>query len=450
MNHAYDVLVIGTGAAGSRAAAAAKRNRLSTAIVDHRSYGGTCPQRGCDPKRVLAGIAEIYDDASRVNGKGLTGEVSLSWKDLVQYKNTFTTPVPEQVESSLKEKGIDTYHGTASFIDPNTIKVGEHQLQAGKFVIATGASPASLPIEGSEHMITSDDFFELEELPDNLLFVGGGYISFEFAHLCARLGKNVTIVHRNRHVLEGFDKEITNKLVEHTKDLGVTIHTSTEVQSIEKLTSGKFQAYVRKFDHEHELTADLVIHGAGRHANLKELGLESIGLEYSKRGVPVNHNFQAIFHPHIYAAGDAAETGLKPLTPVAGEEAERLSRHLIHGEEQTPISLPVPSVVFTYPMLASVGITQQEAKENDIPYEVQSRNISDFFTYKRTDGPSAYVKLLINPFTDEILGAHFLSSYASHLINLFSFAMYKKATKQDLQQMLWAYPTPESDIPSMF
>ncbi len=450
MTSTYDLIVIGTGVAGGKAATVAKRRGLQTAIVDDRPFGGTCPQRGCDPKKVLAGIAEIYDDAKRVLGKGIKGDVELDWKELMAYKNTFTSPVAENTEESFKKQGIDTFHGTASFEDAHTITVNDTILKADKIVIASGASPATLPIEGNQHLVTSDDFFELEHLPERILFIGGGYISFEFAHLCARLGREVIIVHRGKEVLKNFDKEITNKLVEHSKDLGINIHTSTEAQKIEKLDNGKYLIQVKKFDHQHEFNADLVIHGGGRTGNVDSLNLAAAGVECSNKGILVNHNLQSISQTHIYAAGDVADTGMKQLTPAAGEQAERLLHHLIDEKEQSPSSMPIPSVVFTYPKLASVGITQQEAKENNIPYEVQSRTITSFFTYQHTQEEGAYAKLLINPFTDEIIGAHFLTSSADHLINLFTLAIVKKATKQELQQMLWAYPTAESDIPSYF
>ncbi|UOR13016.1 dihydrolipoyl dehydrogenase family protein [Halobacillus amylolyticus] len=446
----YDVIVIGTGVAGGTVASIAKRRGLSTAIVDSRPYGGTCPQRGCDPKRVLTGVTEAFEDAKRLKGKGITGDFQLNWEDLKSFKDSFTEPVAKSVEDSFKEKGIQTYHGTASFLDPHTIEIGGEKITADKFVIATGARPTPLPIQGFNHMITSDDFFELEDIPDRVIFVGGGYISFEFAHLCARLGKEVVILHRGKHVLESFDNEITNKLIEHTKDLGVDIHTSTEVKEIEMLNSGGYSLRVKKFDHEHEIKGDLIIHGAGRSANVEKLNLETAGIEATKHGVKVNHNFQSVSLPHIYAAGDAADSGLKPLTPVAGEEAERLMQHLVDKKEQPLITSAIPSLVFTYPILGSVGITQQEAKAKRIPYEVQSRTVHSFFTYKRMNDEGAYVKLLMNPFTDELIGAHVLSSHADHLVNLFTAAIEKKMTKSDLRNMLWGYPTTESDIPSFF
>ncbi|WP_425484293.1 hypothetical protein [Halobacillus locisalis] len=152
----------------------------------------------------------------------------------------------------------------------------------------------------------------------------------------------------------------------------------------------------------------------------------------------------------MYAAGDVADSGLPPLTPVAGKEAERLTQHLLE-ESQTYQNQPlVPSVVFTYPKLAKIGITQQEASERNIPYEVQSKDISSFFTYRRTQDKEAYVKILTNPETDEIIGAHFLARSADHLVNLFLVAMTQRMTKHQLSSLLWAYPSEESDIPSFF
>ncbi|GGC79599.1 hypothetical protein GCM10007216_07600 [Thalassobacillus devorans] len=449
MNTTYDVIVIGTGVAGSTVATKAQKAGMEVAVVDERPFGGTCPQRGCDPKKVMTGISRIVDDARRVKGLGLDGEVSLNWKDLLAFKNEFTEPVPQGTEEKFQALGIKQYHGTATFLDPHTLKIGEENVTAKYIVIATGAKPADLPFEGSDHLISSDHFFEMDQLPDRLMFVGGGYISFEFAQLAARLGKEVLIIHRGRNVLENHDFEITNKLIEHTKDLGIEIHTNTEVTKITKLDSG-YKIDVKKFNHEHAMKADMVFHGAGRAPNIDHLGLENAGIEYSQKGIKVNENHQSVPHQHIYAAGDCADTGLPPLTPTAGAEAARLTGHLLHGENQEPFRKPVPSIVFTYPALGSVGLSQQEARENHIPYEAESKTITKFFTYQRTKEPGAYAKILMNPSTGQIIGAHFLSSEAEHLVNLFALAIQQGLTKDDLTSVLWGYPTAESDIPSFF
>ncbi|MCA0969489.1 NAD(P)/FAD-dependent oxidoreductase [Halobacillus litoralis] len=445
----YDLVVIGTGPSGGRIAKKAAKKGWKVAVVDENEYGGTCPNKGCDPKKVMTGIAEVYDYAKRLRGSGLQGEVFLDWSDLKAFTNTFTDPVSKMTEQSFQESGVDTFHGTAVFQDPHTIVVNDDVLSANEFVVATGAKPSPLPIEGGEHVTTSDQFFELENIPERVLFVGGGYISFEFAHLCARLGKKVTLLHRSRHVLNGFDHEMTNKLIEMTKDLGVDIHVDTEVKSIEKRDNGSYRLNVKKFDHEHHFHADLVVHGAGRAPNVDKLGLEKAEVETSKDGIIVNHNFQSS-QAHIYAVGDVADTGQPPLTPVAGEEARRLLNHLLENKEEEAIDLPVPSVVFTYPKLGKVGLTQQEASEKKIPYEVQSKNITSFYSYKKTNESGAYVKVLTNPVTDELIGAHFLTGAADHLVNLFTVAIHKKMTKQELSALLFAYPSEESDIPSFF
>ncbi|RWZ60806.1 NAD(P)/FAD-dependent oxidoreductase [Halobacillus fulvus] len=449
MTNTYDLIVIGTGVAGGTVAQEARKKGWQVAVIDQNPYGGTCPQRGCDPKRVLAGITEIYDNANRLKNEGVNGDFYLEWEDMKPFMETFTTPVAEQVEESFKKAGIDTYHGQASFLDPHTITIDGETINGHKFVIATGAKPAPLPIDGAEHMMISDDFFELDIIPERVVFIGGGYISFEFAHLCARLAKNVTIIHRGKHVLESFDHEMTNKLIELSKDVGIDIHVQTEAQSITKTERDEYIVTVKKFDHTHEINADLVVHGAGRIPNTEGLNTEAADLDVSEKGIKVDHNFQTNV-PHIYAAGDVADSGLPLLTPVAGTEANRLLSHLIDHKNNESLQTTIPSVVFTYPKLAKVGLTQQEAREQNIPYEVQSKTITSFFSYKRTKSRGAYVKILKNPLTDEIIGAHFLTDTADHLVNLFLVAIEKNMTDQELSSLLWAYPTEESDIPSFF
>ncbi|WP_181349027.1 NAD(P)/FAD-dependent oxidoreductase [Thalassobacillus sp. CUG 92003] len=449
MNTTYDVIVIGAGVAGGSIATKAQQEGKEVAVIEQSMFGGTCPNKGCIPKKVMTGLVQTYAESRQLTGVGIKGELSLNWHDLLAYKDEFTEPVPDATEESLRAKGIVTYKGKASFLDPHTVKVGEENLTATHIVIATGAKPTPLPIDGADHMITSDEFLDLKELPERIVFIGGGYISFEFAHICARLNKDVVMIHRGRHVLENFDHEMTNKLVELSKDIGIDIHTGTEATSITKLDNGSYKIDVTKFDHEHTLKADMIVHGAGRQANITGLELNNAGIEASEKGIIVNHNMQSTSQPHIYAAGDVADTLDAPLTPNANKNAEQVIRHMFE-EKGLETTRPTPSIVYTHPKLAAVGLTQQEAQEKKIPYEEQSKNIEDYFTYSRKKDIGAYAKILTNPHTDEILGAHVLTSEADHLINIFTLAIQKNLTKHDLEHVLWGFPTAESDIPSLF
>lgn len=201
----FDVVVIGTGVAGSSAVYKFAQAGLKVAIVDERPFGGTCALRGCDPKKILIGGAELVDWAKRMKEKGIEGEIRINWKKLMAFKREWTEGFPERMERSLKKAGIETIHGRAHFIDKDKIEVDGEVISAHKFLVATGAKPRRLNIPGEEHVITSDEFLELDDLPDKIVFIGGGYISFEFAHLAARAGSEVTILHRSGRPLKNFE-----------------------------------------------------------------------------------------------------------------------------------------------------------------------------------------------------------------------------------------------------
>ena len=235
MERKFDLIVIGTGAAGSAAAYKCCKAGWEVAIIDARPFGGTCALRGCDPKKVLVGAVELIDWNRRMEGRGVSAKgAEIDWSSLMRFKKTFTEPVPQNMEKGYAKVGIATYHGRTRFLDRTTVQVGDDTL-TGRFVlIASGAMPAVLGIPGEAHLIRSDQFLELEQLPQRIVFVGGGYISFEFAHVAARAGAQVRILHRGTRPLEGFDPDLVKQLVDATRDLGVEVLVDTVVEGVEK------------------------------------------------------------------------------------------------------------------------------------------------------------------------------------------------------------------------
>ena len=194
-------------------------------MVDKQPFGGTCALRGCEPKKVLVGAAAAVDAARALSAKGIrTTGLAIDWPDLMRFKRTFTTPVPERRKAALAKEGIEAFDGTARFVGPARLTVGDQQFDAARaIVVAAGARPADLPIEGREHLATSDRFFDLDALPPSIAFVGGGFISFEFAHVAARAGVRATILHRGLNPLAGFDPDLVDRLVARTRDAGVDV-----------------------------------------------------------------------------------------------------------------------------------------------------------------------------------------------------------------------------------
>ena len=209
------------------------------AIIDELPFGGTCQLRGCDPKKVLRRGAEVVDAARLMHGKGIADPgLRIDWPSLMRFKRSFTDPVPANKEKRFADKGIATYKGTARFVAEDAIEVGGERLQARHLVIASGAEPVPLLIPGAENVTTSDRFLELEELPRRLLFIGGGYVSFEFAHIAARADAEVVVLDRGERPLKAFDPDLVAKLLERTRALGIDFRAQAAVEAIERTEDG--------------------------------------------------------------------------------------------------------------------------------------------------------------------------------------------------------------------
>ncbi len=449
MNRKFDLIAIGTGSAASAVTSRCNAAGWQVAIIDSRSFGGTCALRGCDPKKVLIGAADVTDWARRMQGKGIkTEQLKIDWQELMRFKRSFTEPVPKHREEGFAKAGIAAFHGRARFVGPSTVQVGDEVLDGRYVVIAAGQKPADLKISGVEHLTTSEQFLELDELPSRILFIGGGYIAFEFAHVALRAGSQVTIVHRGARPLPLFDPDLVDQLVEATRELGADIQLGTEAVGIEK-NSGGLTVRASTSGQERMFEADLVVHAAGREPEIDDLNLDAAGVEWDKRGVKINGFLQSVSNPAVYAAGDAAASKGAPLTPVAAYEGMIVAKNLLKGNRQKPNYLGIPTVVFTIPPLASVGLSERKAREQDLKFTVKKEMTSDWYASRRIAETYSGYKVLVEEETDHILGAHLLGSGAEEVINLFAVAMRSGMRASDLKHMIFAYPTHGSDLPYM-
>src|SRR5256885_333154 len=306
MTTTFDEMPREKGSAARRPAYPCREAGWSVAVVDYHPFGGTCQLRGCDPKKVLVGVSDLVDWSRRMQGKGASAPgLSLSWPDLIRFKRTFTGPVPEQNEQSFAQAGIITRHGRAHFVDRTSVQVGEEILVARQVVIATGACHADLGIAGEDLLTTSTQFLDLEELPRRIVFVGGGYIAFEFAHIAARAGAQVQVLHRGSRPLAKFDPDLVSMLVQASRELGIEVHVNRAVTAIER-QGDHLLVHARTGAQVQTVEADLVVHAAGRTPEIDKLDLEVAGVAYGKEGVSVNEYLQSVTNPAVYAAGDAA------------------------------------------------------------------------------------------------------------------------------------------------
>ena len=444
----YDVFVIGAGMAGVAVARKCAKKGLKTAITDFRPYGGTCALRGCDPKKVLIDAASLREQVQLHLGKGLTGDVKVNWQDLMKFKETFTAPVPENMEKGFGKADIDTYHASAAFLDEFTLQVGQETVSAEKIVIVTGARPRELDAPGAEHTITSDDFLNLTKLPEHVTFLGGGYISFEFAHLAARAGSRVTIIEDGPRPLKHFEKDIVEEVVRVSKEAGIDIRLNCQARRITQQGSG-FEVSLEGEAGRGTLETGLVVSAIGRVPEVGELDLGKGNVRHGRKGIEVNEYLQSTSNPRVYAAGDVADTEGLPLTPVAVYEGHFLAANVIKGNSKKINYPEIPTVVFTIPAMASVGLTERQAKQQGLDYKVNTLDARKWFNGRRHRARAYAFKVLVSKSDGSLLGAHLVGPQAEETINIFAVAMKAGMKARDLKSFLFSYPTMASDVSYM-
>ena len=409
MTEQYDVVVIGGGPAGNAIASGLQAQGKSVLIVEADLWGGTCPNRGCDPKKILLSAVEAQQAAQHLQHQGLTGTPTIDWPALMAHKRGYTDG-----------------------INDGTLKGLQHQER-----------PAILPITGQEYFKTSTDFLDLDEMPKRVTFVGGGYVGFELAAIANAAGADVHVIHHNDRPLKAFDADLVQDLMAAMTADGVTFDLNTDLQAIEQTDAG-LQLTAPNF----ELTTDLVISSAGRIPNADQLGLENVGVTFNHHGIQVNDRLQTA-NPHIYAIGDVSDTPVPKLTPVAGYEARYLVQQLT--QPGAAITYPViPTQVFAAPKLAQVGLSATDAADQPDKYRVNTLDMTKWFSYYRFGARQAQAKVIIDQASGQVVGATLLSDVADEMINYLTLLIEKHVTLAQLQQLVLAYPTPASDLQYLY
>jgi len=443
----FDVVVIGTGTAGYTLALALARAGRRVAIVDRLPYGGTCAMRGCQPKKYLVDAAEVADLTRQMSQIGIHPEAKIDWPALMRSKSAFTDAVPDRTERTLEKAGIRLLHGSARFLGPQELVVGEDERLHGEFVvIATGSKPVPLYFPGAELVSSSDDFLALEALPRRILFIGGGYISLEFAHVARAAGAAVTVLHRGERILKRFDAEVVAHVAQAAHEKGIVIVTGINACSFERYR-GALMTYGAAGCTE-SFVADLIVNGGGRIADLDDLELARGQVERAQRGVAVNGYLQSVSNPRVYAIGDACDSPYQ-LATVADMQAEVAAHNILNGNEREPDYQAVPTVVFSQPPLAMVGLTEEQALGSGVRFRVNRGTMAGWPSSRRIGQRHSYYKVLIEADSGRILGAHLFGHNAGEAINIFALAMKFGLSTSDLKRVLWAYPTHVSDLKYM-
>jgi glutathione reductase (NADPH) len=443
----FDLIVIGTGTAAQTAAGRVRQAGRSVAMIDHRPFGDTCALRGCDPKKMLVSGAEAIDLSRRLQDRGVAGELRIDWKELIAFKRTFTDPVPASREAGFAKQGIKAFHGAARFTGPDTVAVDGHILQGRHILIASGARPASLGFPGAEHLTLSDAFMELERLPERIVMVGGGYVAAEFSHIAARAGAKVTVLQRGERMLPHFDPELVGWLMEKFRGIGVDVRTHNAVTAVER-AGREYRVRTQTPKGDATVDADIVVHAAGRVPDIDELNLLAANVAVEKGRLWLNDFLQSVSNPIVYAAGDAAAKG-PPLTPVSSHDAKIVAANILEGNRHRPDYRGVPSVAFTLPPIAAVGLSAAEAQRQGLNVRIHSEKVPGWYTARRVAETVYAYKTLVDEGSGRILGAHLVGPHADEVINLFGLAIRHGLTANDLKATIFAYPTGASDIGSM-
>ena len=442
-----DVLVIGTGTAGYTLALALNKAGQLVAVVDNRPYGGTCAMRGCQPKKYLVAAAEVVHLSQQMSRIGIRPAAQIDWPALMRSKAAFTDVVPERTEKVFRKAGIARFHGSCRFISPDEVAIDpDIRVRPERIVIATGSRTARLDFPGAEFTVTSDDFLGLEQLPERIVFIGGGYIAMEFAHVARAAGAEVSVLQRSDKILKRFDAELASQLVEASRASGITITMGFDVCNVER-SRGAF-IVAGSAGCAQVVEADLVVNCTGRVADLDALDLEAGGVTRSPAGIAVNEFLQSIGNPRVYAIGDACGAGPQ-LATVADMEAAIAAENILNGNRLIPDYHDVPSVVFTQPPLAQVGMKEEEAGASGIRFRVNRGSMSAWPSSLRIGQEHAFYKVILEEESGRILGAHLFGHNAGEAINIFAMAIKFGLSSQDLKKMLWAYPTNVSDLKYM-
>ncbi len=443
----YDIVILGAGNAGFGVSQIAHAAGKSIAFVESDQFGGTCPNRGCTPKKVLVAAAQALHEIELAPQHGIeVGPARLDWARLIDRKSDMIDFIPGAMEDTAKSRGT-VYKGKAVFVDTNAIEVNGKRIEADNFVIATGSRTRPLSIPGAEHLITSDDVLTERELPKEVVFIGGGVIAMEFSHVYARAGAKVTILEMMPQLLPRLDQDAVAAIQGESERLGIDIKTSVQVEAVEK-SGEKLQVHFIHDGKRQYVEASRVVNGTGRIANVADLNLEAANIAHDGIRIEVDENLRSVSNPAVWVAGDALVHSAQ-LSPLATYEGRIVGQNIVDDANLKPDYSIVPSAVYTVPALSSVGMSEVEAKQSGIDIEVITSDMSSWFSARFYAETIAWAKILIEKGSRRVVGAHLVGHHGEELIHLFALAMRHGITADQLGDEMFAFPTFAADIKSM-
>ena len=432
----YDLFTIGAGSGGVRASRVSAGLGARVAVAEERYLGGTCVNAGCIPKKLLVYASHFREDFEDAAGFGWqVPSREFTWNELLANKDREIARLNGVYADLLDDAGVERIEGRARVLDPHTVEVDGRRVTAENILVATGGWPVVPPVPGAEHAITSNEAFHLEQLPNRVIVVGGGYIAVEFAGIFQGLGSQVVQLYRGPLFLRGFDDDVREVLAEEMRKKGVDLRFDARVIRIERVGDG-VRAHL---DDGTALDADCILYATGRAPLTADLGLEAAGVSLGPRGEVIVDAFSRSTVPSIWAIGDV--TDRVNLTPVAIREGMALARTLFAGEPTAADRSGVPSAVFSQPAVGTVGLTETEARELHGEVDVYR---SRFRTLKHTltgRGETALLKLVVEPLSDRVLGCHMVGPEAGEIVQGLGIALKCGATKAQFDATVGIHPT---------
>ncbi len=440
----YDLFVIGAGSGGVRAARMASSFGARVAITEDRYLGGTCVNVGCVPKKLLVYASHFSEDFENARGFGWkVGSTEFNWQQLIKNKNTEIERLNGVYEKILSSAGVELIDGHGTLVDEHTVAVNGKNYSAERILIATGGWPSIPDIPGKEHVISSNEVFFLEKLPEKVVIAGGGYIAVEFAGIFNGLGVDTTLLYRGPLFLRGFDEDVRKFLAEEMRKKGIKLKFETNIDSIEK-TDNQLLATLTDGS---TLTADQILYATGRKPKTEGIGIETLGIKLDKAAaIIVNDEYQTNI-PSIYAVGDV--TNRVNLTPVALAEGMFLARRL-YNNETAPVDYEnIPTCVFSQPNIGTVGLTEEEARDK---YDQVDIYKSSFTPMKHTlsgADEKTFMKLIVDKATDRVIGVHMVGPEAGEIMQGIGIAMKAGASKSDFDKTIGIHPTTAEEFVTM-
>ncbi len=445
-NYDYDLFVIGAGSGGVRAARLAAELGARAGIAEEYRIGGTCVIRGCVPKKLLVFGSRYAGDFADAIGFGWSyEELSLDWPVLIHNVKREIDRLNGVYTRTLENAGVDRFLTRAVLTSPHEVKLADRDraLSAKTILVATGSHPVIPDLPGKEHLISSNQCFELEQLPRSIIIIGAGYIGMEFASIFRGLGVAVTVLYRGAQILRDFDMDLRDGLAEAMRNRGIDLRMNTDAASVEKEGKG-YRVHLKQGD---SISADLVMAATGRAPNTMGMGLQQAGVELGRNERIVVDEFSKSSVDSLYAVGDV--TDRKNLTPVAIHEATAFAETVFNGMP-TPVDYRfIPTAVFSQPEIGTVGLSEEKAREMYRSVDIYKASFRPLRAMVSGRDEKMLMKLVVDMKSDKVLGCHILGADAAEIVQMAAVALRLGVTKAQLDKTMALHPSAAEELVTM-